>query len=35
MPTDFAFGEIPPDWDRMGPYLEKAMQRVPITPIPA
>jgi 4-methylaminobutanoate oxidase (formaldehyde-forming) len=31
MPEDFAFGEIPPDWDRMGPYIEKAMQRVPIT----
>src|SRR4029078_2004556 len=22
---------IPPDWDRMGPYVEKAMQRVPVT----
>ena len=31
MPTDFAFGEIPPDWDRMGPYLETAMQRVPVS----
>jgi len=31
MPQDFAFGEIPPDWDRMAPYIEKAMQRVPIT----
>jgi len=31
MPEDFAFGEIPPDWDRMGPYIEKAMQRVPIS----
>lgn len=31
MPDDFAFGEIPPDWDRMGPYIEKAMQRVPVT----
>ena len=30
-PTDFSFGEIPPDWDRMGPYLEKAMSRVPIS----
>jgi 4-methylaminobutanoate oxidase (formaldehyde-forming) len=29
MPTDFAFGEIPPDWDRMTPYVEKAMNRVP------
>lgn len=30
VPEDFAFGEIPPDWDRIGPYLEKAMTRVPI-----
>lgn len=29
MPKDFAFGEIPPDWDRMAPYLETAMARVP------
>ena len=31
IPADFSFGEIPPDWDRMGPYLEKAMHRVPVT----
>jgi glycine cleavage system aminomethyltransferase T len=31
IPDDFAFGEIAPDWERMGPYLEKAMSRVPIT----
>ncbi|HEY5925239.1 MAG TPA: FAD-dependent oxidoreductase, partial [Kofleriaceae bacterium] len=31
IPDDFSFGEIQPDWDRMGPYVEKAMQRVPIT----
>lgn len=31
IPPNFSFGEIPPDWDRMIPYLEKAMQRVPIT----
>ncbi len=31
IPTDFSFGEIPPDWDRMMPYLEKAMNRVPMT----
>lgn len=31
IPEDFSFGEIPPDWDRMTPYLEKAMGRVPIT----
>ena len=31
VPDDFSFGEIPPDWDRMGPYVEKAMSRVPIS----
>ena len=31
IPEDFSFGEIPPDWDRMTPFLEKAMQRVPIS----
>lgn len=31
VPGDFSFGEIPPDWDRMGPYVEKAMSRVPIS----
>ena len=31
IPDDFSFGEIQPDWDRMGPYLEKAMARVPIS----
>ncbi len=29
VPQDFSFGEIEPDWDRMTPYLEKAMARVP------
>jgi glycine cleavage system aminomethyltransferase T/glycine/D-amino acid oxidase-like deaminating enzyme len=29
VPEDFSFGEITPDWDRMAPYLEKAMSRVP------
>ncbi|MDE2305491.1 MAG: GcvT family protein [Gammaproteobacteria bacterium] len=29
-PADFAFGEIPPNWERMEPYIEKAMRRVPI-----
>ena len=29
VPKDFAFGEISPDWDRMMPYLEIAMERVP------
>ncbi len=31
VPEDFSFGEITPDWDRMGPYVEKAMQRIPIS----
>ncbi len=31
VPDEFAFGEIPPDWNRIGPYLETAMSRVPIT----
>jgi len=29
IPHDFSFGEIPPDWERMTPYLERAMSRVP------
>jgi glycine cleavage system aminomethyltransferase T/glycine/D-amino acid oxidase-like deaminating enzyme len=31
VPDDFSFGELSPDWDRMGPYLEKAMRRVPVS----
>ena len=31
IPKDFSFGEIPPDWDRMTPFLEKAMSRIPVT----
>lgn len=31
VPEDFTFGEIQPDWDRMTPFLEKAMARVPVT----
>ena len=31
VPEDFSFGEIQPDWDRMGGYVEKAMHRVPIS----
>lgn len=31
VPEDFSFGEIAPDWERMGPYVERAMQRVPKT----
>jgi heterotetrameric sarcosine oxidase gamma subunit len=30
VPADFAFGEIPPDWDRMQPHLERACERVPV-----
>ncbi|CAK0791987.1 unnamed protein product, partial [Prorocentrum cordatum] len=29
VPEDFSFGEIQPDWDRMAPFLERAMSRVP------
>lgn len=29
IPDNFAFGEIEPDWDRVGPHLEKAYSRVP------
>jgi glycine cleavage system aminomethyltransferase T/glycine/D-amino acid oxidase-like deaminating enzyme len=29
IPDDFVFGDIPPDWDRMYPYMEQAMKRVP------
>ena len=31
IPDDFSFGEIPPDWDRMGDFLERAMSRVPVS----
>ena len=31
VPAGFSFGEITPDWDRMAPYLETAMRRVPIS----
>lgn len=30
IPEDFSFGELPPDWDRLTPFLELAMERVPI-----
>lgn len=29
IPENFAFGEIEPDWDRVGPHLKKAYGRVP------
>ncbi len=31
VPEDFSFGEITPDWERMAPYVEKAMRRVPVS----
>jgi heterotetrameric sarcosine oxidase gamma subunit len=31
IPEDFSFGQLPPDWDRMAPYLEKAMSRIPVS----
>jgi len=31
IPQDFSFGELPPDWDRMAPYLETTMARIPVT----
>jgi 4-methylaminobutanoate oxidase (formaldehyde-forming) len=31
IPEEFAFGEISPDWDRIGPHLETAMTRVPVS----
>ena len=31
IPADASFLELPPDWDRMAPFLERAMARVPIT----
>jgi glycine cleavage system aminomethyltransferase T/glycine/D-amino acid oxidase-like deaminating enzyme len=30
IPEDFSFSEIQPDWDRMMPYIEAAMERVPV-----
>jgi len=30
IPDGFSFGELPPDWDRMAPYLERTISRVPI-----
>ena len=29
IPADFSFGTLPPDWDRMTPFVETAMARVP------
>ena len=30
VPGDFSFGEIPNDWDRLAPFLELAMEPLPI-----
>ena len=30
IPEGFSFGELPADWDRMGPYLDTAMSRIPM-----
>jgi glycine cleavage system aminomethyltransferase T/glycine/D-amino acid oxidase-like deaminating enzyme len=30
VPEDFSFGEIPPNWDRLMPYLDRAMDRIPV-----
>ncbi|HXY43158.1 MAG TPA: FAD-dependent oxidoreductase, partial [Acidimicrobiales bacterium] len=29
VPEDFAFGEIEPDWERIGPFVDLALSRVP------
>ena len=29
IPDNFTFGEIAPDWDRMTPFLDRAMDRIP------
>jgi len=29
IPEDFSFGELPPDWDRLAPFLEYAMEILP------
>ncbi|RQW46113.1 FAD-dependent oxidoreductase [Novosphingobium sp. LASN5T] len=29
IPEQFCFDELPPDWERVTPYLEKAMKRIP------
>jgi glycine cleavage system aminomethyltransferase T/glycine/D-amino acid oxidase-like deaminating enzyme len=31
IPPGFSFGEIQPDWDRLMPYLEDAMGRIPVS----
>ena len=31
IPDAFSFGSLPPDWERMTPYLDAAMSRIPIS----
>ncbi|MEL7343197.1 MAG: FAD-dependent oxidoreductase, partial [Bacteroidota bacterium] len=31
LPSSFSFGELDPNWDRLVPFLDKAMSRVPIS----
>jgi 4-methylaminobutanoate oxidase (formaldehyde-forming) len=31
VPDSFSFGALAPDWDRMAPYVERAMSRVPVS----
>ena len=31
IPENFSFGELEPDWERMTPFLESAMSRVPVS----
>jgi 4-methylaminobutanoate oxidase (formaldehyde-forming) len=30
VPRGFSFGKLPPDWDRMAPYLGPALDRIPV-----
>jgi 4-methylaminobutanoate oxidase (formaldehyde-forming) len=29
IPKDFSFRDLPPDWDRLAPYIDAAMDRIP------
>jgi 4-methylaminobutanoate oxidase (formaldehyde-forming) len=31
IPEDFSFGELPPDWDRLMPFIEDDMERIPVS----
>jgi 4-methylaminobutanoate oxidase (formaldehyde-forming) len=31
IPREFSFGELEPDWERLTPFLQQAMSRVPVT----